>query len=100
MFERVFQDFGLPWAIRTDNGVPFAAPNALYGLSRLTVWWVRLGIQLERIKPGHPEQNGRHERMHLTRKTEAIQPASANFLQQQARFDAFLERYNTDARST
>jgi transposase InsO family protein len=53
-------------AIRTDNGVPFASPHALYGLSKLAVWWLRLGIQLERIKPGHPEQNGRHERMHLT----------------------------------
>jgi len=68
VFERVFGEFGLPKAIRTDNGVPFASPNALYGLSRLSVWWLRLGIQIERIKPGHPEQNGRHERMHLTLK--------------------------------
>ncbi len=94
VFERVFKDFGLPEAIRTDNGVPFASPYALYGLSKLSVWWLRLGIQIERIKPGHPEQNGRHERMHLTLKTEATKPAAANVLQQQARFDEFLERYN------
>ena len=94
VFERAFKDFGLPRAIRTDNGIPFACPNALYGLSRLSVWWLRLGINIERIKPGHPEQNGRHERMHLTLKTEATKPASANFLQQQARFDEFLERFN------
>jgi putative transposase len=96
VFERVFKEFGLPAAIRTDNGVPFASPNALYGLSKLSVWWLRLGIQIERIKPGHPEQNGRHERMHLTLKTEATKPASPNFLQQQARFDAFLMRYNEE----
>ena len=65
VFERAFQDFGLPHAMRTDNGVPFASAHALYGLSKLSVWWRRLGIQLERITPGHPEQNGRHERRHL-----------------------------------
>jgi putative transposase len=94
VFERVFKDFGLPGAMRTDNGVPFAAPTALYRLSKLSVWWLRLGIHLERIDPGHPQQNGRHERMHLTLKKEATKPASANVLQQQARFDAFVERYN------
>src|SRR5262245_15369272 len=96
VFERVFHEFGLPAAIRTDNGVPFASPNALYGLSRLSVWWLRLGIRIERIRPGHPEQNGRHERMHLTLKTEATKPAAANVLQQQARFDVFVDRYNED----
>ena len=96
VFERAFKDFGLPRAIRTDNGIPFSCPTALYGLSRLSVWWLRLGIDSERIKPGHPEQNGRHERMHLTLKTEATQPASANFLQQQARFDDFIERFNQE----
>jgi putative transposase len=96
VFERTFKDFGLPTAIRTDNGIPFASPQALYGLSKLSVWWLRLGIQIERIKPGHPEQNGRHERMHLTLKTEATKPAAANVLQQQARFDAFLTRYNQE----
>jgi transposase InsO family protein len=94
VFERVFKDFGLPSAIRTDNGVPFASPNALFGLSKLAVWWLRLGIQIERIKPGHPQQNGRHERMHLTLKKEATKPASFNFLQQQSRFDDFIEVYN------
>jgi transposase InsO family protein len=68
------------------NRAPFASGNALFGLSKLSVWWLRLGIQIQRIKPGHPEQNGRHERMHLTLKKEATQPASFNFLQQQ-RFD-------------
>jgi putative transposase len=96
VFERAFQDFGLPDAIRTDNGVPFASAHALYGLSKLAVWWLRLGIRLERIAPGHPEQNGRHERMHLTLKHEATRPASANVLQQQGRFDVFVERYNTE----
>jgi putative transposase len=96
VFERVFKDYGLPQTIRTDNGVPFATANALYGLSRLAVWWLRLGIQIERIRPGHPEQNGRHERMHLTLKTEATKPAAPNVLQQQVRFDAFLDRYNCE----
>jgi putative transposase len=94
VFERAFKEFGLPTAIRTDNGVPFASPHSLFGLSRLSVWWLRLGIQIERIQPGHPEQNGRHERIHLTLKKEATQPAAHNFLQQQAKFDAFLEEYN------
>jgi putative transposase len=96
VFERVFKEFGLPNAIRTDNGLPFASPNALFGLSRLSVWWLRLGINIERIKPGHPEQNGRHERMHLTLKKEATKPASYNFLQQQARFDDFVDVYNNE----
>lgn len=96
VFERVFKDFGLPAAIRTDNGIPFASPNALFGLSRLSVWWLRLGIQIERIKPGNPQQNGRHERMHLTLKHEATRPASFNLLQQQVRFDEFIEVYNNE----
>jgi putative transposase len=96
VFERTFKEFGLPQGIRTDNGVPFASAHALYGLSQLAVGWLRLGIQIERITPGHPQQNGRHERMHLTLKREATKPAAANVLQQQARFDDFLTRYNTD----
>ena len=96
VFERAFKDFGLPRAIRTDNGVPFASPHAIFGLSRLSVWWLRLGIEIERIKPGHPQQNGRHERMHLTLKQEATRPAGANLLQQQARFDDFIEEYNQE----
>jgi putative transposase len=96
VFERAFQEFGIPTAIRTDNGAPFASAWALYGLSKLAVWWLRLGIRLERITPGHPEQNGRHERMHLTLKQDATHPAAANVLQQQARFDDFVARYNGD----
>jgi putative transposase len=96
VFERVFREYGLPAAIRTDNGVPFASTSALYGLSKLSVWWLRLGIRLERIKPGHPEQNGRHERMHLTLKREATKPAAATALQQQGRFDAFVEQFNRE----
>jgi len=96
VFDQIFKEYGLPKAIRTDNGVPFSSPNAIYGLSRLSVWWLRLGIEIERIKPGHPEQNGRHERMHLTLKQEATKPAEENFLRQQARFDSFQEEYNND----
>jgi len=96
VFERVFKDFGLPKAIRTDNGVPFASPNSLFGLSKLSVWWLRLGIEIERIKPGNPQQNGRHERMHLTLKKEATKPAAKNLLQQQGKFDRFIEIYNQE----
>src|SRR5215472_15562106 len=63
-FERLFQERGLPRAIRSDNGVPFASPHGLFQLSKLSVWWLWLGISIERIRPGHPQQNGRHERMH------------------------------------
>ena len=94
VFERAFKDFGLPDAIRTDNGAPFASGNALFGLSTLAVWWLRLGIKLQRIQPAQPQQNGRHERMHLTLKKEATRPASFNFLQQQERFDRFIHVYN------
>jgi transposase InsO family protein len=76
-FEQLFLERGLPMAIRSDNGVPFASPNALFNLSKLSVWWLRLGIDIERIKPGHPQQNGRHERMHLTLKKEATRPRQA-----------------------
>lgn len=96
VFERVFKDYGLPKAIRTDNGVPFSSPNALFNLSKLSVWWLRLGIEIERIKPGHPQQNGRHERMHLTLKKETTRPAGGNFLQQQAKFEDFIEEYNIE----
>jgi transposase InsO family protein len=95
-FQRLFAERGLPQAIRSDNGVPFASPNGLYNLSKLSVWWLRLGIAIERIKPGHPQQNGRHERMHLTLKKEATRPPGMNSLQQQARFDDFLEEFNTE----
>jgi len=96
VFDKIFKEFGLPKAIRTDNGVPFSNPNALYGLSRLSVWWLRLGIKVERIEPGKPQQNGRHERMHLTLKREATKPAEENFLRQQAKFDSFQEEFNNE----
>jgi transposase InsO family protein len=95
-FERLFKERGLPRAIRSDNGVPFASPHGLFQLSKLSVWWLRLGISIERIKPGHPQQNGRHERMHLTLKKEATRPAGANILQQQGKFDAFIEEFNQE----
>jgi putative transposase len=94
VFERLFKEYGLPSRIRSDNGVPFASPMALHGLSRLSVWWLRLGIQIERIKPGHPEQNGRHERMHLTLKQATTKPPGGNMLQQQAKFEDFIHEYN------
>ena len=95
-FQQLFRQRGLPVAIRSDNGLPFASPNGLYNLSRLSVWWLRLGIAIERIKPGQPQQNGRHERMHLTLKKEATRPPGLNTLQQQARFDAFLREFNAE----
>jgi transposase InsO family protein len=95
-FQRLFEERGLPDAIRTDNGLPFASPNGLYNLSRLSVWWLRLGIAIERIKPGKPTQNGRHERMHLTLKSETTRPPGMNSLQQQARFDDFVGEFNTE----
>jgi transposase InsO family protein len=95
-FERLFAERGLPVSIRSDNGVPFASPNALFNLSKLSVWWLRLGIAIERIKPGHPQQNGRHERMHLTLKKEATRPPGSNIMQQQGRFDAFVQEFNTE----
>jgi transposase InsO family protein len=95
-FESLFKESGLPSAIRSDNGVPFASANGLFQLSKLSVWWLRLGIAIERTKPGKPQQNGRHERMHLTLKKETTRPAKANFLQQQARFDEFTKEFNTE----
>jgi transposase InsO family protein len=95
-FKHLFAERGLPLAIRSDNGVPFASANALFNLSRLAVWWLRLGIAIERITPGRPQQNGRHERMHLTLKKEATRPPGFNSLQQQAKFDAFREEFNTE----
>src|ERR1700675_3228948 len=95
-FARLFKELGLPTSILSDNGVPFASPNPLFNLSKLSVWWLRLGITIERIQPGHPQQNGRHERMHLTRKTQTTRPAGGNSLQQQSKFDDFLEEFNTE----
>jgi transposase InsO family protein len=93
IFEAAFREYGLPDAIRTDNGAPFAS-RALAGLSRLAVWWIKLGIVPERIAAGHPEQNGRHERMHRTLKQEAAQPPAANRRQQQQALDRFRQQYN------
>ncbi len=93
---QLFRERGLPAAIRSDNGLPFASPNGLYNLSKLSVWWLRLGIAIERIQPGRPQQNGRHERMHLTLKQETTRPAGGNILQQQARFDAFIHEFNSE----
>ncbi len=95
-FERLFKERGLPNSIRSDNGIPFASGNSLFNLSRLSVWWLRLGIQIERIRPGHPQQNGRHERMHLTLKKEATRPPGLNSLQQQGKFNDFIEEFNQD----
>ena len=95
-FERLFAERGLPQAIRSDNGVPFASPNGLYNLSKLAVWWLRLGITIERIQPGQPQQNGRHERMHRTLKQETARPPGRNSLQQQDNFDRFVETFNAE----
>jgi transposase InsO family protein len=95
-FVRLFQDRGLPAAIRSDNGLPFASPNGLYNLSKLSVWWLRLGIAVERIKPGNPQQNGRHERMHRTLKAATARPPGMNVLQQQDRFDSFVSEFNEE----
>jgi len=94
-FERVFRQFGLPRAMRSDNGVPFATVGA-GGLSRLSVWWLKLGIAIERIAPGRPQQNGRHERMHRTLKAETASPPAESLVAQQARFDQFAAEFNSE----
>ena len=96
VFEEAFKEYGLPKAIRTDNGVPFSTSGGLFGWSLLSVWWLRLGIKIERIRPGHPEENGRHERIHRTLKATSIKPSACNILQQQERFDNFIEEYNKE----
>jgi transposase InsO family protein len=94
-FEEIFRTYGLPNVMRSDNGVPFAS-TGLAGLTRLSVYWLRLGIVLERIRPAHPEENGRHERMHRTLKAETARPARSNLLQQQERFDEFVDEFNSE----
>ena len=94
IFEAAFREFGLPAAIRTDNGPPFAS-TGLAGLSRLAVWWIRLGIRPERIQPGCPQQNGRHERFHETLKAETASPPQATLSRQQHRFAEFQNEYNS-----
>jgi len=95
VFESAFREYGLPEVLRTDNGAPFASA-AVGGLTRLSIWWVKLGVRPERIDPGKPQQNGRHERMHETLKREACQPPSWSFRRQQLRFDAFRKTYNEE----
>jgi putative transposase len=95
IFDAVFRKYGLPDRIRTDNGTPFASRGA-GGLSRLSIWWIKLGIRHERIEPAHPEQNGRHERMHRTLKQETQRPPSASLRAQQARFNRFIKEYNEE----
>jgi transposase InsO family protein len=92
-FERIFGEYGLPRAILSDNGSPFGSPG-LARLSRLSLWWIRLGIRIERIVPGHPEQNGAHERMHRTLKAETTRPPEQTMERQQKRFDDFRHIYN------
>ena len=96
-FERLFREYGLPEVLRTDNGVPFAQPNALGRLGALAFWWVRLGIRPEHIRPGRPAENGAHERFHKTLKAETTTPRAPSLRAQQQRFDAFHREYN-DAR--
>lgn len=95
LFERAFKEYGLPLRIRTDNGPPFAS-KAVGGLSRLSIWWVRLGVTPERIEPGQPQQNGRHERMHRTLKAQTAQPPRPSAELQQAAFDEFRRTYNEE----
>lgn len=93
VFARIFEEFGLPRVMRTDNGVPFAT-TALGRLSQLSVWWIRLGIRPELIEPASPAQNGRHERMHRTLKAEATRPPAGHLAAQQVRFNRFRQEYN------
>ena len=95
VFESAFREFGLPQTIRTDNGAPFST-LAAGGLSRLAVWWIRLGIRPERILPGRPDQNGRHERMHSTLKGETARPPRSSWRAQQRAFESFRREYNHD----
>jgi transposase InsO family protein len=95
IFEAAFRQYGMPWAIRTDNGEPFAS-TAIAGLSRLAVWWMKLGIVPERIARGHPEENGQHERMHRTLKEETASPPQANRRAQQRAFDRFRQVFNEE----
>lgn len=94
VFERHFEEFGMPLVIRSDNGIPFASAQSIGRLTTLSVWWIRLGIRPERIQPAHPQQNGQHERMHKTLKAEATRPPSATLIQQQRRFESFRREYN------
>jgi len=93
-FERAFREYGLPRAIRTDNGAPFSYSHAIAGLSTLSVWWIQLGIDPERTRPGKPQDNGSHERMHRTLKADAMQRPRSSMKAQQRAFDRFRKEYN------
>jgi putative transposase len=93
--EAAFREYGLPDGMRSDNGAPFGS-NGESGLTRLTVWWIQLGIRPEHIEPGQPQQNGRHERMHRTLKQETAAPSARNRREQQQRFDQFRQQYNQE----
>ena len=93
VFQRLFEEYGLPQFIRSDNGVPFAT-NTLARLSRLSAWWVRLGVMPQLIEPSSPQQNGRHERMHRTLKAETTRPPGAAMRSQQTKFDRFRKEFN------
>ena len=95
IFDRLFREYGLPSAIRTDNGVPFAT-TGIHGLSQLNVWWLRLGIQHQRTRPASPQENGAHERMHKTLKAGACRPPRATLGAQQRRFNVFRRQYNDE----
>ncbi|HUP21321.1 MAG TPA: IS481 family transposase [Thermoanaerobaculia bacterium] len=96
VFEEAFRTYGLPRSILTDGGSPFSSPRSPRRLSRLSVWWIKLGIEPLLIEPGHPEQNGRHERMHRTLKAETARPPAASLTAQQAAFDGFRREYNRE----
>lgn len=95
VFRRLFREVGLPEAIRTDNGAPFAS-TGIHGLCGLNVWWMQLGIVHQRIRPASPQENGQHERMHRDLKREATRPPAANLRGQQRKFDRFRQRYNEE----
>jgi putative transposase len=95
VFRRLFRAIGLPDAIRTDNGAPFAS-TGIHGLSQLNVWWMQLGIVHQRIPPSSPQKNGTHERMHRDLKRETTRPAAGSARAQQRRFDQFVRRYNEE----
>lgn len=95
IFEEIFDEYGLPRAIKSDNGIPFSS-NSFRGLSELSAWWMSLGIEIQKSRPAHPQDNGRHERMHKTLKAETTRPSAVNELQQQERFIKFKKTYNND----
>jgi transposase InsO family protein len=94
-FEEIFDEYGLPFAIKSDNGVPFGSQGFL-GLTELSAWWMSLGIEIQRSRPGCPQDNGRHERMHRTLKAETTRPSAINFLQQQEKFNLFIQAFNNE----